>query len=113
MVRLELPAVLVARRITSTFHVSLIKLHILNNNERFPHHDVLMHYDFGQEAEEEWFIDEIIAHQWHETSLELQVRWSLGDTTWEPLANYKQLKALDTYLELWGVTSPKALPRRI
>jgi hypothetical protein len=96
-----------------TFHVSLIKPHIPNNDERFPHHDVLKHYDFGQEAEEEWFIDEIIAHRWQEASLELQVRWSLGDTTWEPLANCKQLEALDAYLELRGVTSPKALPRRI
>jgi hypothetical protein len=61
-VRLELPAVLVARHITPTFHTSLIKLHIPNNDERFPHHDVLKHYNFGQEAEEEWFIDEIIAH---------------------------------------------------
>jgi hypothetical protein len=62
MVRLELPAVLVARRIMPMFHASLIKPHILNNDERFPHCDVLTHYDFGQEAEEEWFVDEIIAH---------------------------------------------------
>jgi hypothetical protein len=95
------------------FHASLIKLHILNDDERFPHHNVLKHYDFGQEAKEEWFVDEIIAHWWHEASLDLQVRWSLGDTTWEPLASCKQLEALDMYLELRGVNSPKALTRCI
>jgi hypothetical protein len=62
MVRLELPAVLVPRHIRPMFHANLIKLHIPNNDERFPHHDVLKHYDFGQEAKEEWFVDEIIAH---------------------------------------------------
>jgi hypothetical protein len=112
-VRLELPVALVARCITPTFHASLIKPHIPNDDKRFPHHYVLKHYDFGQEAKEEWFVDEIIAHQWQDASLELQVRWSLGDTTWEPLANCKQLEALDAYLELQGVISPKALPRRI
>jgi hypothetical protein len=96
-----------------TFHMSLIKLYMPNSDERFPHCDVLKHYDFSQEAKQEWFVDEIIAHQWHEASFELQVRWSLGHTTWEPLANCKQLEALKAYLELWGVTSPKAVPRCI
>jgi hypothetical protein len=112
-VKLELPAALQAQCITPTFHASLIKLHIPNVNKRFPHCDVLKHYDFGKEAKEEWFVNEIIGYRWHEASLEVQVRWSLGDATWEPLANCKQLEALDSYLELRGVNSPKALPRCI
>ena len=35
--------------------------------------------------------------------LEFQVRWTLGDVTWEPLAECKELEALDEYLELHGV----------
>jgi hypothetical protein len=46
-----------------TFHTSLIKPHIPNDDERFPHRNVLKHCDFGQEAEEEWFVNEIIAHR--------------------------------------------------
>ena len=91
----------------------MVKPHVPNDDERFPHQDVLKHYDFGQEAEEEWYVDEILAHRRQGTSLEFQVRWSLGDTTWEPAANCKQLEALDAYLELRGVKSPKDLPRRI
>ena len=45
--------------------------------------------------------------------LELNVQWSLGDTTWEPLSSCKELEALDNYLELRGVKSPKELPRHI
>jgi hypothetical protein len=36
-VKLELPAVLEVRCIMLTFHASLIKLHVLNDDERFPH----------------------------------------------------------------------------
>jgi hypothetical protein len=44
------------------FHASLVKLHIPNDDERFPHQDVLKHYDFSQEAKEEWYINELLAH---------------------------------------------------
>src|ERR1700677_48763 len=31
------------------------------------------------------------------------VQWNLGDTTWEPYAECKELTALDRYLELLGI----------
>ena len=65
-------------------------------------------YDFGQDDEQEWLIKEITSHH-----LELEVRWTLGDTTWEPLASCKDLEALDLYLELWGVAHPCDLPKHI
>jgi hypothetical protein len=49
-VKLELPAALEAQWIKSTFHMSLVKPHVLNDDERFPHQDVQRHYDFSQEA---------------------------------------------------------------
>ena len=45
--------------------------------------------------------------------LKLEVRWTLGDTTWEPLAYCKELEALDAYLELWGIAQPCNLPKHI
>jgi hypothetical protein len=71
------------------------------------------YYDFGQEAKEEWDINELLAHHWNGSALEFQVWWSLGDTTWEPSSSCKWLEALDTYLELRGVKSPRELPRCI
>lgn len=38
-------------------------------------------------------------------------QWTLGDHTWEPLANCKELQVLDNYLVLMGVEHWRALPR--
>jgi hypothetical protein len=108
-VKLELPVALEVRYIMSTFHVSFIKPHVPSDNERFPHRDMLWHYNFGQEAKEEWFVNELLAHHWNGSTLQ----WSLGDTTWEPLSSCKQLMALDDYLELRGVKFPRELSRCI
>ena len=58
------------------------------------------YYTFGNDDEQEWFIDEILAHKWANNDLELQVKWVLGDVTWEPISSCKYLEALDKYLEL-------------
>ena len=71
-------------------------------------------YDFGQDDEQEWLIEEITSHRWlNSTGLKLEVRWMLGDTTWEPLASCKDLEALDLYLELQAVAHPRDLPKCI
>ena len=71
-------------------------------------------YDFSQDDEQEWLVEEITSHQWlNSKELELKVRWMLGDTTWEPLAACKDFEALALYLELWGVAHPRDLPKHI
>ena len=71
-------------------------------------------YDFGQDNEQEWLVEEITSHHWSNSKeLELEVRWMLGDTTWEPLASCRDLKALYLYLELWGIVHPHDLPKCI
>ena len=93
-----------AWRVHPTFHMSLLRAHVPNNNVRFPHRDTKACYDFGAANKPEWFVDEILAHCWVDsTGLELQVHWTLGNATWEPLASCKELAALDEYLELHGV----------
>ena len=70
--------------------------------------------DFSQDDEQEWLIEEITSHRWlNPKELKLEVRWTLGDTTWEPLAACKDLEALDLYLELRGITHPRNLPKHI
>ncbi|KAG6886370.1 hypothetical protein C0995_008301 [Termitomyces sp. Mi166 len=68
-------------------------------------------YDFGAAKDQEWFVDDLLSHWWNEQGhLEFEVRWSLGDTTWEPLASCKDLAALDRYLVLQGEHAPYAQP---
>ena len=66
----------------------------------FPKRDTKVFYDFGNDKDQEWLVEEILAHKWANKNLELQVKWTLGDVTWEPLSSCKDLEALDVYLEL-------------
>ena len=100
-VTLKLPPALVARQISPTFHLGLVQKFIADNNKLFPKQDTKSFYDFSQDDKQEWLIEEITSHRWSNSKeLELEVRWTLGDTTREPLAACKELEALDLYLEL-------------
>ena len=113
MATLAIPLTLTARQVHPTFHVSLLRAHVPNDDVRFPHCDMKAYYDFGAADKPEWFVDEILAHRWVDSmDLELQVRWTLGNMTWEPLASCKELAALDEYLELRGVKRSCDLPRK-
>ena len=71
-------------------------------------------YYFGQDDEQVWLIKEITSHKWSNSKeFKLEVRGMLGDTTWELLASCKDLKTLDTYLELWSIAQPYNLPKCI
>ena len=110
---LELPLALQSRRITPTFHASLLRPYHASSDALFPNRVQPDPYDFGAADEQEWFVDELLGHRWIEGGgLEYEVRWSLGDTTWEPHAECKKLEALDRYLELQGVKRPSQLPKR-
>ena len=45
-------------------------------------------YDFGNNEDQEWLVEEILAHKWTNNNLELQVKWTLGDVTWELLSPF-------------------------
>ena len=93
-----------------TFHISLLKPHVPNDDNQFPSRDVQVYYDFGYGDEAEQEVDEILAHQWDSRALRLLVKWSSGDSTWEPLKSCDKLLALDEYLSIRGVTKPSQLP---
>ena len=110
-VTFELLPELTTRQVHPTFHTSLLRAHVPNDNARFLRHDTKAYYDFGAADEPEWFVNEILAHRWVDTTgLEFQVHWTLGNVTWEPLASCKELTVLDKYLELRRVNRPRDLP---
>ena len=105
-ITLELPQEFKDRKINPTFHTNLVWPYIKNNDILFPQRDTKVFYDFGNNEDQEWLVEEILAHKWTNNNLELQVKWTLGDITWEPLSSCKDLEALDVYLELWGAKAP-------
>ena len=99
-ITLELPQDFKDRRINPTSHTSLVQPYIKNNDILFPRRDTKVYYDFGNDEDQEWLIKETLAHKWTNNDLGLQIKWMVGDVTWEPLSSCKDLEALDKYLEL-------------
>ena len=106
---LELPQEFKDRRINPMFHTNLVWPYINNNDTLFPKRDTKVYYDFGNEKDQEWLVEEILAHRWTNNDLELQVKWMAGDVTWELLGSCKDLEALDVCLELQGAKAPRDL----
>ena len=97
-ITLELPQEFKDRKINPTFHMNLVRPYITNDDILFPKRDTKVSYDFGNDEDQEWLVEEILAHKWTNNNLELQVKWMLGDVTWEPLSSCKDLEALDIYV---------------
>ena len=91
---LDLPPELKAWRIVPSFHVSLLWQYHKSDDTVFPKREVRTFYDFSDAEDNEWLVDDIIAHKWEENNISFLVQWNLGDTTWEPYVERKELAAL-------------------
>ena len=80
-VTLEPPQEFKNRKINPTFHMNLVRPYIKNSDILFPKRDTKVFYDFGNDEDQEWLIEEILAHKWTNNNLELQVKWMLGEVT--------------------------------
>ena len=112
---LDLPPELKAQRIVPSFHVSLLRQYHKSDDAVFPKREVRAFYNFGDAEDNEWLVDDIIAHKQEGNNIFFLVQWNLGDTTWEPYAECKELVALDRYLELLGIDNSdwKKLPKKL
>lgn len=108
---LDLPQDLRERRIHPTFHVDLLRKHEANDALLFPQREARAFYDMGIDDDQEWMVDEIVDHRWTGKKLELLVRWTHDDTTWESYKKCSKLSAMDEYLALNGVQKWQALPK--
>ena len=81
----------------------------------FPKRKVHAFYDFGDAEDNEWLVENIITHKWEGNNISFLVQWNLGDTTWEPYTECKELMALDQCLELLGINNGdwKNLPKKL
>ena len=112
-ITIELPQELKDRRISPTFYTNLVRPYIKNNDILFPKWKIKTYYNFGNNDEQEWFVNEILAHRWANNDLELQAKWTLGDITWKLISSRKDLESLDKYLELQGVKCICDLPHHV
>ena len=62
-ITIEPPQEFKDRRINPTFHTSLVQPYIKNNDILFPQRDIKVYYDFENNEDQEWLIEEILAHK--------------------------------------------------
>ena len=91
------------------FHLSLLWVHVLNNDHLFPGWLENQVADF-RKFKPEWAINHIISHCGSGADANLEVRWTSGDLTWVPYSDVCHLSKVSEYLELVGVTNVKDLP---
>lgn len=92
------------RGIHDSFHASLLRIHKPNDDRLFPGRLDAQIVD-SDEHVEEWAADKVIAHRGAKDNAMFEVLWKAGDKTWMDLAQVRELKLLDAYLEVLGVDS--------
>jgi hypothetical protein len=107
----NLPDELASKALHATFHVSKLRPHEPNDEVLFPNRDTKFFYDFGAPHEDEWLVDAITSHRWNGRKVDFEVKWNLGEKTWESYEVCRNLAALDEYLALQNVREWKRLPR--
>ena len=61
-VTLELPQEFKDRKINPIFNTNLVQPYIKNDDILFPKRDTKVFYDFGNDEDQEWLVEEILAH---------------------------------------------------
>lgn len=105
-----LPARLKQRGIHGSFHASLLRIHVPNDDRLFPGRSETQILPFDK-FENEWAVDAITAHCGTGQDLMFTVKWKAGDTTLLPLKDVEHLHALPEYLETLGLDSIDDLKR--
>jgi Zinc knuckle len=96
--QLQLPAELRSRGIHPNFHASLLRIHVPNDDRRFPGRAVPQVTGLGAPADE-FLVDKIVSHFGHGSHLWFELLWQSGDRTWLRHGSIRHLSALEVYLE--------------
>ena len=107
--QLDLSEELLKRGINRSFHASLLKPHVPNDDRRFPGRLPSQLPGFSEKSDE-WIVDAIVSHHGKGTRSEFEIQWKAGDRTWAPYREVAHLIAMDRYCELMGVENPSDLP---
>ena len=100
--KVDLPSSFIQRGVHPVFHSSLLRIHVPNDDRRFPGR-LDSQLKETPDAEEQWKIEKIVSHSGAREHALFKVQWSTGDVTWMPYQEISGLPALLEYLDLVGV----------
>ncbi|KAJ3807017.1 hypothetical protein F5876DRAFT_80102 [Lentinula aff. lateritia] len=98
------------RGVHLVFHSSLLRMHIANDDRRFPGR-LETQLQESLAAEGQWKIDRIVSHSGTKKNAIFEVQWSTGDKTWMSFDDIQDLPCLPEYLDLLGISSVQQLPK--
>jgi hypothetical protein len=101
--RLELPDELKERGIHPTFHASLLRIHVPNDDRKFPGRTIHHITGFGKPSH--WTVDCIMSHYRTGRDAIFKVLWKSGNQSWEMFLTVKDWTALEAYCEALRITS--------
>ncbi|KAF7298585.1 hypothetical protein MIND_00805300 [Mycena indigotica] len=98
------------RGVHDVFHASLLRVHLPNDDRRFPGR---LENQLGistSDATNEWAVDKIVGHHGRRAEAIFEILWKSGDRTWMPYDQAAHLSALADYLEALGIADVGQLP---
>lgn len=107
--RVNLPQELLRRGIRPSFHASLLKPYIPDEDRRFPRHDYGRFISL-EGNKDEWTVERITNHRGRGRRATFEVQWHGGEVTWEPYRAISHLESLRQYFEALGVKQAHQLP---
>ncbi|KAF8748998.1 hypothetical protein RHS01_10343 [Rhizoctonia solani] len=107
--RVILPPELMRRGIRPTFHASLLKPYIPDEDRRFPRHNYSRFISLEGD-EDEWAVEKITNHRGRGNRAMFEVLWYGGEITWEPIKAIRHLVVFRQYLEILGIKHAHQLP---
>jgi hypothetical protein len=108
---LDLPSDLKQRGLHPAFHAHLLRIHIPNDDRRFPGRQLNQVADIG--SLEEWSVSRVTDHNGQGTDSLFEIEYSTGDRVWLPYHEVSRLEVVSQYLEALGVPGIQHLPRKI
>ena len=100
--RIELPSSLCQRGIHNVFHLSLLRIHVPNDDCLFPGRLDEQIPKLGGTARE-WTVDKILLHQGSHSDAKFEVLWTSGNKTWLLYGEIAHLRVLTDYFEILGI----------
>ncbi|KIO11094.1 hypothetical protein M404DRAFT_88990, partial [Pisolithus tinctorius Marx 270] len=97
---LDIPAELKQRGVHPAFHASLLRIHVPNDDRRFPGRQLPQIVSLGKV--EELTVKHINDHHGQGPDMLFEVVYTSGDSIWLPYPEVERLEALTHYLEAQG-----------